>query len=152
MRGFFMSRECTSGFDMSSPFDEVLLPVAVGMVLRLVRDHKRLTQADLASLADMNLSYISNVENGQNNISIIKFCQLCNALLVPSNDVLQKACQQLGTLRLLIRNRTPREAVSMLRQNSTVSQEISALIKAGNSGKDPKNNDQNPTGLFISPS
>jgi transcriptional regulator with XRE-family HTH domain len=152
MRGFFMSRECTSGFDMSSPFDEVLLPVAVGMVLRLVRDHKRLTQADLASLADMNLSYISNVENGQNNISIIKFCQLCNALLVPSNDVLQKACQQLGTLRLLIRNRTPREAVSMLRQNSTVSQEIGALIKAGDSGKDPKNNDQNPTGLFISPS
>jgi transcriptional regulator with XRE-family HTH domain len=102
-------------------------------------------------LADMNLSYISNVENGQNNISIIKFCQLCNALLVPSNDVLQKACQQLGVLRLLIRNRTPRAAVLLLRQNSTISLEISALIKAGTPAKDPTNNDQNPNSITTLP-
>lgn len=131
MRGTFMNCKCSISLDDQPPHDGALLPVAVGMVLRRVREHKCFTQADLAAEADMNLSYISNVENGQNNISIMKFYLLCNALTVHPNDVLGRACQLLGALRLLIRNRTAQEAALLLRKYSPDSLEVGALINAG---------------------
>ena len=71
--------------------EQTFLPIATGLVLRKVREEKELTQAELAIRTDMNLSYISNVENGQSNISIVKLDIICKGLDIQPGNVLNLA-------------------------------------------------------------
>lgn len=57
----------------------------IGYIIRRLRELSGTSQCDLARHAAANLSYISSVESGMNNISIKKIQLLCNALrLTPS--------------------------------------------------------------------
>jgi DNA-binding XRE family transcriptional regulator len=74
------------------PFPAVYPPVpthlSLGFAIRRVREICGVTQSDLARLAGANLSYISTVESGVNNISIRKMLQICNALRMPPSLLL----------------------------------------------------------------
>ena len=54
-----------------------------GRIIRRLREISGTSQGDLARLATANLSYISSIESGKNNISIRKVLLLCNALRIP---------------------------------------------------------------------
>ncbi|HOD62001.1 MAG TPA: helix-turn-helix transcriptional regulator [Bacilli bacterium] len=52
----------------------------IGQRIRQIREQKKMTQKELSDLADLDRSYITSVENGQRNISIINLEKLANAL------------------------------------------------------------------------
>jgi len=84
----------TEQFDNRSPmdsrFEHTLLQRSFGAVIRLIREFKRFTQAQLCELASIDSSYLSHVENGASNVSIVKIEQICNALAVDMSDVFKK--------------------------------------------------------------
>lgn len=55
----------------------------IGQRIRQIREQKKMTQKDLSDLSDLDRSYITSIENGQRNISIINLEKLANALGVP---------------------------------------------------------------------
>lgn len=59
------------------------LSMLTGRIIRRLREIRGTSQSDLARLASANLSYISSIESGKNNISIRKVLLLCNALRIP---------------------------------------------------------------------
>lgn len=59
-----------------------------GAKLRDVRREKGLTLEDLAETADMNWSYIAQVERGERNISIDNMAALAEAVGIALKDLL----------------------------------------------------------------
>jgi predicted transcriptional regulator len=57
--------------------------LSLGFIIRRIREAGSLSQSELARLTEANLSYISTVESGTNNISIRKMLLICNALRIP---------------------------------------------------------------------
>jgi len=55
---------------------------AFGEKLRSLRLSKNLSQEKVAELADLDRTYISSVELGKRNISIVNICRLAAALQV----------------------------------------------------------------------
>jgi DNA-binding XRE family transcriptional regulator len=55
---------------------------AFGERLRSLRLSKDLSQEKLAELADLDRTYISSVELGKRNISIVNICRLASALQI----------------------------------------------------------------------
>ena len=62
----------------------------LGVRIRTVRKAKRMTQERLAELADLNLSYLSEVERGLANVSLCITNQIANALGVCVADLLEE--------------------------------------------------------------
>ena len=56
------------------------IKTAFGTKLRSIRTSKNLSQEKLAELADLDRTYISSVELGKRNISIVNICRLASAL------------------------------------------------------------------------
>jgi transcriptional regulator with XRE-family HTH domain len=56
--------------------------VKIGTRIKEVREHKGMSQKDLAYRSDLDRSYIASVENGKRNISIINLEKVANALEV----------------------------------------------------------------------
>lgn len=59
-----------------------------GNMIRRLRELRGISQGDLAQMSATNLSYISSIENGKNNISIRKFFELSNALGLSPNKLM----------------------------------------------------------------
>ena len=57
-----------------------------GEKLRSIRISKELSQEKLAELAELDRTYISSVELGKRNISIINICRLASALEINIKD------------------------------------------------------------------
>jgi len=53
-----------------------------GQKLRSLRLSKNLSQEKVAELADLDRTYISSVELGKRNISIVNICRLASALQI----------------------------------------------------------------------
>jgi len=58
------------------------IKIAFGEKLRSIRTSKQLSQEKLAELADLDRTYISGVELGKRNISIVNICRLASALQI----------------------------------------------------------------------
>lgn len=56
------------------------IKIAFGAKLRSLRTSKELSQEKLAELADLDRTYISGVERGKRNISLVNICRLASAL------------------------------------------------------------------------
>lgn len=54
-----------------------------------MRENKAMSQKDLAYKADLDRSYIAQVENGQRNISIVNIEKIAKALEVTISDLLK---------------------------------------------------------------
>ncbi len=109
----------------------LFLPLAAGIVLRHVRAVKHLTQADVATRAHMNVSYISNVENGQNNISMIKFSLICHGLCVQPDFVLGLALKLMLPLDTAIRYRSLREAQRLIQNRMPKLLDVEDIVSSG---------------------
>ena len=61
---------------------------AVGTELRKRRKSQKLSQEDLAELADLHPTYVSEIERGKVNASIYTFHQLSSALRIDISELL----------------------------------------------------------------
>ena len=61
--------------------------IIIGKRIQVFRKEKNLSQEDLANLANLDRTYISSVENGKRNISIININNICNAVGIQLSDL-----------------------------------------------------------------
>ena len=61
----------------------------IGQRIREIRNDKHLTQEYLANTTDVNVSHISNIETNKVKISLTLLVQICNALGVTLDYMLQ---------------------------------------------------------------
>jgi len=61
--------------------------IFIGLLLRLFRENRSLTQERVAELAGCNASYLSIIENGKAQLSIRTFVELCQALQLTPADL-----------------------------------------------------------------
>lgn len=54
--------------------------VALGRVVKVLRREKGLTQERLAKQADITVTYVSRIENGQRNLTWATLTRLCQGL------------------------------------------------------------------------
>lgn len=54
--------------------------VRFGSAVRKLRNKKNLTQEELASLCDLDRTYIGSVERGERNVSLINIHKIASAL------------------------------------------------------------------------
>lgn len=59
-----------------------------GARLREVRERAKVSQEKLAELAGLHRTYVSSVERGQRNISLVNIAKLASALEVPMGDLM----------------------------------------------------------------
>jgi transcriptional regulator with XRE-family HTH domain len=52
----------------------------IGGILREIRKEKKLSQEELADKASLHRTYIGMIENGERNITLIKFLDILKAL------------------------------------------------------------------------
>ena len=60
----------------------------IGLTIRSLRRERGLSQEALADLAHIDRSYMSSVERGLRNISVLNIARIATALDVPVRDVL----------------------------------------------------------------
>jgi transcriptional regulator with XRE-family HTH domain len=61
---------------------------AIGLTIRSLRRERGLSQEALADLAHIDRSYMSSVERGLRNISVLNIARVATALDVPVRDLL----------------------------------------------------------------
>ena len=64
------------------------LQLAFGKIVRAMRTEKKLSQEELADLADLHFTSISSVERGERNISIENIAKLAKALGCQLRDLM----------------------------------------------------------------
>jgi transcriptional regulator with XRE-family HTH domain len=63
----------------------VKIKTLIGSRIRQLRNAKGISQEELGHLADLDRTYITSVENGKRNISIVNIEKICKALDIPLN-------------------------------------------------------------------
>src|SRR5256885_16884427 len=61
----------------------------LGGTIRRLRHHRGLSQEALASLAAIDRSYMSGIERGRRNLSVLNMARIAAALRVPLGDLVQ---------------------------------------------------------------
>lgn len=69
--------------------DENSKLVLIGKRIRDIRKKRKLTQADLAKLADIHAPNISELENGKTQMQLLTFIRIVEALQVSADEVLR---------------------------------------------------------------
>jgi transcriptional regulator with XRE-family HTH domain len=59
------------------------------VTIRVLRQQRGLSQEALAHLAALDRSYMSGIERGRRNLSILNMARIASALRVPLSDLLQ---------------------------------------------------------------
>jgi transcriptional regulator with XRE-family HTH domain len=60
-----------------------------GKKVQYVRNEQKISQERLAELSELDRTYISSVERGQRNISILNIIKIADALGVTANSLLE---------------------------------------------------------------
>ncbi|MBR4607567.1 MAG: helix-turn-helix transcriptional regulator [Lachnospiraceae bacterium] len=60
----------------------------IGLRIKEVRKRQGVTQAQLAEMADLSVSYVSHVENAKKKVSLETLLRMCNALEITLDDLL----------------------------------------------------------------
>lgn len=60
----------------------------IGNKIRAIRKSKRISQERLAELSGLHPTYVSDLENGKTNASIMSYLAITNALDIPITDIL----------------------------------------------------------------
>ncbi len=81
-----MGKQLTIGAAKGTVVPDV--QVRFGHKLREIRQRRGIPQEKLAELADLHRTYVSGVERGQRNISLINIERLANALAVSMADLM----------------------------------------------------------------
>lgn len=62
----------------------------VGKSIRIIRKSKKLKQEDLAEICGVNQNYISDIENGKRNITMLKLFDIAEALNIDVEVIFQQ--------------------------------------------------------------
>jgi transcriptional regulator with XRE-family HTH domain len=62
----------------------------IGSNIAAERKRLKMTQEDLAGITEIDRTYISEIENGHKNTSILNFVKICKALKVEPNKIIGK--------------------------------------------------------------
>lgn len=65
-----------------------------GQALRKARENRQLSQEKLGLISQLDRTYISAVERGKRNISLINMCKLADALRIDLADLIAPVEQQ----------------------------------------------------------
>ncbi|MDR0779859.1 MAG: helix-turn-helix domain-containing protein [Pseudomonadales bacterium] len=76
--------------NLSSHRQDPLL-VALGMAIRRIRQKRKISQETLALTADLDRSYVGQVERGDNNVAMLTLSRIAAALGVSVSDLLIEA-------------------------------------------------------------
>ena len=76
----------------------------LGNQIRALRKARGLTQAELAFRANMNVTYVGDVERANENISISKLILLADALEVPLSELLNSLDEDISSKSSLVAN------------------------------------------------
>ena len=63
--------------------------VAFGKVIKKYREEMGLSQEELANKADFDRTYISLIERGKRNLSLLNICRFASALNVKPSQLLE---------------------------------------------------------------
>ena len=66
----------------------------IGKKIKEVRLEKKLTQEYIADIVDVNTSHISNIENNRVKVSLSTLVQICNALNITVDYILEEEYKQ----------------------------------------------------------
>ena len=75
--------------------DNATLTAAFGRVLRQQRKQARLTQEQLALMADLQRNYVSELERGQKQSSVVTLFRLASALHVSPHEFVRQLSKEL---------------------------------------------------------
>jgi transcriptional regulator with XRE-family HTH domain len=62
-----------------------------GLAVRRIRDSLGLTQENVAEAADLHPTYVSSVERGERNLSLVNIHRIAHALELSASDLLREA-------------------------------------------------------------
>ena len=68
--------------------DEAKILFLFGEHIRRIRTAKGYSQEQLAGFADLDRTYISGIERGQRNVSLMNLVKLAKALNIPAKQIL----------------------------------------------------------------
>lgn len=68
--------------------EEIVL-LQLGQKIQAVRNEQKITQEKLAELSELDRTYISSVERGQRNISILNIIKISDALGITACSLLE---------------------------------------------------------------
>lgn len=68
---------------------------AFGVILRLARSKKGLSQEQLALVSDLDRTFISMLERGQRQPSLTSILCISNALGIPASDLVQQTVEMM---------------------------------------------------------
>ena len=62
----------------------------VGENIRKIRKQKRISRADFSERSGISLSYMNQIETGEYGLTLIKLINICNALEISPNELLNE--------------------------------------------------------------
>ena len=100
--------------------DENSTLVLIGKRIRDIRKKRKLTQADLAKLADIHAPNISELENGKTQMQLLTFIRIVEALQVSADEVLRANVPSVNEIYQaecieLLRDCTPSEMEAIMK-------------------------------------
>ncbi len=101
----------------------------IGQRLRDARVKKKLSQADVAFDAGINVSHISDIENGKKAMSVLTFSKIISCLKVSADEILRPDVPTVNSiyqkeLANLLSDCTPAEMEAILK----IAQEVKASL------------------------
>ncbi len=64
--------------------------VVLGATIRLLRQKRGMSQEKLAEMCDLHRTYISGIERGERNVSLINIVEIARALRVKPSSLLDR--------------------------------------------------------------
>ncbi|MGH1378581.1 MAG: helix-turn-helix domain-containing protein [Alphaproteobacteria bacterium] len=61
---------------------------SIGQNIAKLRKNRNLSQEDLSGMANIDRSYLSEIENGHKNFSMMTLLKIAHALKVPVEDII----------------------------------------------------------------
>jgi len=65
-----------------------------GLLVKECRQKNNLSQEQLATLADLDRTYISGIERGKRNLSLVKIIRIASALDIPPSKLMSFPMEQ----------------------------------------------------------
>ena len=76
--------------------DNLQLQKVFGLVIKRIRKKKGISQERLAELVDMHRTYISDIERGSRNVSLVNIYRLADGLEVQVFEIFQEMEKELA--------------------------------------------------------
>lgn len=79
--------------------DNLQLQKAFGRVVKRIRMKKGISQEQLAELVDLHRTYISDIERGGRNVSLVNIYRIAEGLNVKTTDLFQRMDEELHEIK-----------------------------------------------------